>query len=151
MPAPPSRPWWDVALVAALVPTALIEGIVGDDVPWSLYTTLLTMACAIAVLWRAQHPLLMLLLAFGAQTQLKSDQPWPGWTTAPSTRLWLCCCFPPRSRAGTVADTSRWGSCSPLACHVLRELLDGSPATGILVGVGFLIFPVVLGVAVASG
>jgi hypothetical protein len=54
MPAPPTRPWWDVALVAALVPTALIEGIVRDDVPWPPYTIVLTMVCAIAVLWRAR-------------------------------------------------------------------------------------------------
>ena len=61
VPAPPSRPWWDVALVAALIPTALIEGIVRDDVPWAPYTTMFTMVCATALLWRARYPLGMLL------------------------------------------------------------------------------------------
>ena len=38
-----------------------------------------------------------------------------------------------------------------MACHVLRELLYGSPAADIVVGAGFLSFAVVLGAAVRFG
>ena len=151
VPAPPSRPWWDVALVAALVPTALIEGIVRDEVPWPPYTIVLTMVCAIAVLWRAQHPLGMLLLAFGAQTLAGVGPAVAGLDEGVLYSSAVVLLLP--------YSLARWDSGRHVtvgvgllvACHVLRELLYGSPAADILVGAGFLILPVVLGMAVRFG
>ena len=148
VPAPASRPWWAVALVAVLVPTALIEGIVRDDVPWAPYTVVLTMVCAVSLLWRVQFPLGMLLLAFGAQTLAGMGPALAGmddgvlYTTAVVLLL-------PYSLA-------RWDSGRHvivgvgllLAGHVLRELVYGAPATDIVVGTTFLILPVVCGAAV---
>ncbi|HPJ19522.1 MAG TPA: hypothetical protein PK635_10405 [Actinomycetota bacterium] len=33
VPAPATRPWWDIAVVAVLVPSAVLEGIARSDVP----------------------------------------------------------------------------------------------------------------------
>ncbi len=68
VPSPPGIPWWDRVLAAVLVPAALVEGLVRDDVPWPAYSIVLAMVCPIALLWRTQHPLAMLVLGFGAQT-----------------------------------------------------------------------------------
>lgn len=151
VPAPLSRPWWDVALVAALVPTALVEGIVREDVPWPPYSIVLTMVCVIAVLWRTQYPLGMLLLAFGAQTLAEVGPAVAGlndgalYTTAVVLLLPYSLARWDSGRHVTV------GVVVLIAGHVLRELLYGSPATDIVVGAGFLGFPVVLGAAVRFG
>ena len=128
VPAPLSRPWWDVALVAALVPTALIEGIVREDVPWPPYSIVLTMVCAIAVLWRAQYPLGMLLLAFGAQTLAEVGPAVAGlddgtlYTTAVVLLLPYSLARWDSGRHVTV------GVGLLIACHVLRELLTAPRA-----------------------
>ena len=151
VPAPPARPWWDVALVAALVPTALIEGIVREEVPWPPYIIVLTMACAITVLWRRQHPLAMLLLAFGTQTLAGVGPVVAGLDEGVLYSSAVVLLLP--------YSLSRWdsgrhvtvGVVFLLACHVLREVLYGSRATDVLAGAGFLILPVVLGMAVRFG
>ena len=151
VPAPPARPWWDVALVAALIPTALVEGIVRDDVPWPPFTIVLTMVCVIAVLWRAQYPLGMLLLGLGAQTLAGAGPAVAGMGDGALYATAVVLLFP--------YSLARWdsgrhimvGAVLLMACHVLRELVYGSPANDILVGAGFLLFSVVLGVAVRFG
>lgn len=151
VPAPPSRPWWDAALVAALIPTALVEGIVRDDVPWPPYTIVLAMVCVIAVLWRARYPLWMLLLAFGAQTLAGVGPAVAGLDGGVLYTTAVVLLFPyslGRWDSGRHVTT---GVVLLMTCHVLRELLYGSPATDILVDTSFLIVPAVVGVAVRLG
>lgn len=61
-PDPPRRVWRDWALVAVLVPVAVLEGVRGADLP----SVLLTLGLIPTLLWRRTRPLLMLVIAFGA-------------------------------------------------------------------------------------
>ncbi len=65
-PQPPPRVWRDWVLVAALVPTALLEGVFRDDVVWRPVSLLLAVALPGTLLWRRTHPLGVVMVAFGA-------------------------------------------------------------------------------------
>lgn len=148
VPAPPGIPWWDRALGAVLVPAALVEGLVRDDVPWPAYSIALAMVCPVALLWRTRHPLAMLVVSYGAQTLAGVGPALAGepYGVLVVTSCVLLCAY----------SLARWASGRAvvagvtflLAAHLLREPLYGSSATSILVGVGFLLFPVALGAAV---
>ncbi|MGA7688078.1 MAG: hypothetical protein WCA29_02470, partial [Jiangellales bacterium] len=130
---PPSRPWWDVALVAALVPTALIEGI-ARDVPSPLYSVGLATVCVVAVLWRRQYPLAMLLVAFGAQTLAGVGPALAGLDYFVLDTTAVVLLFP--------YSLARWASgrhilvglVLMLAAHYAREPLYGSTAQDNLIG-----------------
>ena len=66
VPEPPPRLWRDWVLVAALVPTALLEGVLRDDVVWRPVALLMAMALPATLLWRRTHPLGVVMVAFGA-------------------------------------------------------------------------------------
>ena len=65
-PQPPGRVWRDWVLVAALVPTALLEGLLRDDVVWRPVSVLLGVTLPWTLLWRRTHPLAAVVVAFGA-------------------------------------------------------------------------------------
>ena len=65
-PQPPARVWRDWVLVAALVPTALLEGLLRDDVVWRPVALLLAVTLPATLLWRRTHPLGVVMIAFGA-------------------------------------------------------------------------------------
>lgn len=65
-PLPPTRVWRDWALVAVLVPTAALEGILREDVTWRGVALALAMALVSTLLWRRTQPLLAVAVAFGA-------------------------------------------------------------------------------------
>ena len=65
-PHPPARVWRDWVLVAVLVPTALLEGVLRDDVVWRPVSVLLGVALPWTLLWRRTHPLAVVVVAFGA-------------------------------------------------------------------------------------
>lgn len=148
VPGPARRPWWDVALVAALVPVALLEGLGRDDVPWPAVTISLGVVCVLALLWRAQYPLGMLVLAFGAQTLAGVGPAFAADTYGFLYTTAVVLLFP--------YSLGRWasgphivaGAALLVAAHLLREPLAGSPPAEVLVGAGFLLLPVALGVAV---
>ena len=64
--APPVRVWRDWALVAVLVPTALLEGILRTDVAWRPVALALAVALVFPLLWRRTHPLAVVAVLFGA-------------------------------------------------------------------------------------
>ncbi len=64
--APPVRVWRDWALVAALVSTAVLEGIFRTDVAWRPVALGLAVALAFPLLWRRTHPLVVVTVLFGA-------------------------------------------------------------------------------------
>ena len=55
----------DYALVAAMMVTALLEGLLRDDVPWQPLATVVAVALAPVLLWRRTHPLACVVVAFG--------------------------------------------------------------------------------------
>ena len=64
--APPVRVWRDWALVAVLVTTAILEGILRTDVAWRPVALVLAVALVFPLLWRRTHPLAVVAVIFGA-------------------------------------------------------------------------------------
>jgi signal transduction histidine kinase len=62
----PRRVWRDWVLIGVLVPTALIEGFVRDDVVWSPVSVLLVASLVTTLLWRRQYPLVMTAITMGS-------------------------------------------------------------------------------------
>jgi len=67
-PQPPARVWRDWLLVALLVPTAVLEGVLRADVVWRPVALVLAVALVFTLLWRRTHPLTTVAVAFGAVT-----------------------------------------------------------------------------------
>jgi signal transduction histidine kinase len=63
-PAPP-RAWWDWVLVAALAPTAVLEGVLRQDLNHRTLSVIVCTGLVATLLWRRTHPLLMVATAFG--------------------------------------------------------------------------------------
>jgi signal transduction histidine kinase len=64
-PQPPARVWRDWVLVALLVSTAILEGLLRDDVVWRPVALVLAVGLVWTLLWRRSHPLLAVAVAFG--------------------------------------------------------------------------------------
>ena len=58
--------WRDWALVSALVPTAVLEGVLRDDVVWRPLSIVVAVILVFTLLWRRTSPLAMVALAFGS-------------------------------------------------------------------------------------
>jgi len=58
--------WRDWALVAVLVPTAVLEGLLRDEVEWRPVALVLALGLVFPLLWRRTHPLAAVAAAFGA-------------------------------------------------------------------------------------
>ena len=65
-PAPPARVWRDWVLVAVLVPTAVLEGLLREDLAWPAVALVLALVAISTLLWRRTRPLLAVAVAFGA-------------------------------------------------------------------------------------
>lgn len=66
-PRPPDAPvrvWWDWALVAVLVPAAVLEGALRPDLPLRAVSVAVTVGLAPALLWRRTRPLLVVSIVF---------------------------------------------------------------------------------------
>jgi signal transduction histidine kinase len=63
---PTAPAWWDRALVAALAPTAVIEGLLRPNVTWRPLAISVCVALAVALLWRRTHPFAVASAAFGS-------------------------------------------------------------------------------------
>jgi signal transduction histidine kinase len=64
-PGAPRRVWRDWALVAVLVPAAVLEGLLADDIPWRPLSVAVTVGLIPTLLWRRTRPLLMIAIGFG--------------------------------------------------------------------------------------
>ena len=70
-PGNPGILWWDRWLVAGVVATAIVEGILRwDSLFWGPVTILFAVALAITLLWRRTHPLTVVAIDFGALTAM---------------------------------------------------------------------------------
>ena len=65
-PAPPARVWRDWVLVAVLVPTALLEGLLREGLSWPAVAVVLGVVAISTLLWRRTRPLLAVAVAFGS-------------------------------------------------------------------------------------
>lgn len=65
-PDPPTRVWRDWALVAVLVPSTVVEGVLREDVAWRGIYVALVLALIPVLLVRRTHPLLAVAVTFGA-------------------------------------------------------------------------------------
>ena len=61
---PPRRVWRDWLLVGALVPTAILESILRNDISWRPVALVLGVVPMFALLWRRTHPLLAIAVVF---------------------------------------------------------------------------------------
>ncbi len=150
MPPPARDGWWrvDVAVVAVLTATAVVEVLARDDVPWPLFTLVMTLVCVVSVLWRTRFPLGMVLLSYGAQTVTGLAPALAGlpYGVPNTTAVVLLLAY----------SLGRWASgrhvlagvAFLMVAHFGREPVYGSSTQDNLIGAGFLLLPVVLGVAV---
>ncbi|MDQ3462711.1 MAG: hypothetical protein M3471_06755, partial [Actinomycetota bacterium] len=82
-PDPPARVWRDWALVAALLPVAVLEGVLRDDLEWRVVSVAVVVALVPTLLWRRTQPFLAVVAAFGTLTlvqvvSLVVDTYWEG-------------------------------------------------------------------------
>ena len=68
VPNPPVRVWRDWALVAVLVLSAILEGILREDLVWRPASLILGTTLIFTLLWRRTHPLAVTAITFGAIT-----------------------------------------------------------------------------------
>lgn len=61
----PERVWRDWVLVGVLMVTALLEGVLRDDVTWRPFVTIVAVGLAPVLLWRRTHPLVCVVVGFG--------------------------------------------------------------------------------------
>lgn len=66
----PGRSARDWVLAGALMVTALLEGVLRDDVAWRPFATIVAVGLAPVLLWRRTHPLACVVVAFGAAMAL---------------------------------------------------------------------------------
>ena len=147
-PAPPARVWRDWVLVAVLVPTAVLEGLLREDVAWPAVAVVLALIAVSTLLWRRTRPLLAVAVAFGAFSAgavaaiLWADEP-VGLYTGLCVLLLPYALF--RWGAGREAAI---GLAIILATCVVGIAADRTGALEAVFGTVFLLFPAALGASV---
>ena len=147
-PQPPARVWRDWVLVAVLVPTAILECLLRDDVVWRPVALVLAVGLVWTFLWRRTHPLLAVAVAFGAviagsiASLIGADGPVGLYTMA---SMVLLCYSLVRWGAGREVGI---GLAIILVALVLGVAEDFTGVVDALLGSVFLLFPATLGAAV---
>jgi signal transduction histidine kinase len=147
-PAPPARVWRDWLLVAVLAPTALLEGLLREDLAWPAVAVVLGLVAVSTLLWRRTRPLLAVAVAFGSFSAggvagfFWADEPVGLYTS-------ICVLLLPYA-------LFRWGAGREVAIGlaiILASCVVGIAVdfTGLVDAVGatvFLLFPAALGASV---
>ena len=147
-PAPPARVWRDWLLVAVLVPTALLEGLLREDLAWRAVAIVVALVAISTLLWRRTRPLLAVAVAFGSigaaavAELLWADEP-VGLYTSICVLLLPYALF--RWGAGREAAI---GLVIILACCVIGIAADDTGVVDAVAGTVFLLFPAALGASV---
>src|SRR3954471_18121235 len=66
----PARGWRDWVLAGVLMVTALLEGVLRDDVTWRPFATIVAIGLAPVMLWRRTRPLACVVVGFGTAMAL---------------------------------------------------------------------------------
>ena len=147
-PAPPARVWRDWVLVAVLVPFAVLEGLLREDLAWPAVATVLTLVAISTLLWRRTRPLLAVAVAFGSIGAVAVAE--IVWADEPvGLDTILCVLLLPYA-------LFRWGSGREaaiglaiiLACGVVGTVADFPGVVDAVFGAVFLLFPAALGASV---
>src|SRR5262245_2689467 len=147
-PRPPRRVWRDWVLVAALVPTAVLEGLLRQDVVWRPVAIALAVGLVFTLLFRRTHPLAAVAVAFGAlivvevAAFLGGAGPVGLYTNAYVLLLPYALFRWGSGREATI------GLAVILIAYVLGVVEDYTGAADAVAGFVFGLFPAVLGAAV---
>jgi signal transduction histidine kinase len=147
-PAPPVRVWRDWVLVAVLVPAAVLEGVLREDLTWPVVAVVLALVAVSTLLWRRTRPLLAVAVAFGAfsaggvASLFWADEP-VGLDTSICVLLLPYALF--RWGAGREAAI---GLAIILATCAIGIAADDTSAGDAVGGTVFLLFPAALGASV---
>lgn len=147
-PRPPARVWRDWALVALLVPTAVLEGILREDLVWRPVALVLGVALVFPLLWRRTRPLGAVAVVFGAlgavqvAALLAADEPVGLYANA------LILLLPYSLFRWGAGREAVIGLAIILVVGVLCVAGDFTGVVDALVGGMFLLFPAALGASV---
>jgi signal transduction histidine kinase len=147
-PAPPTRVWRDWVLVAVLVPIAVLEVLLREDVVWPAVAIVLALVAISTLLWRRTRPLLAVAVAFGSfGAAAVAGLVWADELVGLNTDL--CVLLLPyallRWGAGREAAI---GLAIILACCAVSIAADSTAALDAVFGTVFLLFPAALGASV---
>jgi len=147
-PHPPPRVWRDWLLVAVLVPAAILEGILREDLVWRGVALALGVALVITLLERRTHPLGAVAVAFGALGAVSvAALLGPGEPVGLDTTAYVIV---------LPYSLIRWGSGREATIGlaiilIVAALGIAGDFTGVgeaVAGIAFLLFPAVLGASV---
>jgi signal transduction histidine kinase len=147
-PAPPARVWRDWVLVAVLVPTAVLEGVLREDVAWRPVALVLALAVVALLLWRRTSPLAVVAASFGVLAAegvaalVGAGEPVGLYTN-------FCVLLLPYAlfRWGAGREAA-FGLAIILVVGVFCTAVEFTGVTDALIGGVFLLFPAALGASV---
>ncbi len=146
-PDPPARVWRDWALVVALIPVVVLEGVLREDLVWRVASVVVALALLPTLLWRRTHPLAAFVAAFGLVTvvdvaSLAAGVYWTGLNTTVFVVL-------------LIYSLLRWASgrhaaigLAVLSIPVLLSAFDPIPIGDVITGGLFVLAVAAVGVAV---
>jgi signal transduction histidine kinase len=146
-PDPPPVQWWDWALAIGLVPAAVAEGLLREDLAWRPLSIALVAVVVPALLLRRSQPLVAAVVGFGTclvvqVAALAAGVSWEGLDTGAALLVVLFALF--RWGAGREAAL---GVSLPLAA-VLLSAVDDAPVGDVAGGALMVLFVSALGAAV---
>lgn len=144
---PPGPTWRDWVLVAVVVAVAVVETVTRDPLVWPVTSWVVTVGVALLLPWRRVHPLLVVVVAFGAMSaidvvSLLRDVEWEGLYTG----LFLLV-FP--------YSLTRWASMREvgiglgvMSVPLILTPVGGAPAGDIIGGIVVILLSCAIGFAV---
>ncbi len=137
--------WRDWALALALVPVAVVEGVLSDGLVWPIASVVITLALLPTLLWRRTHPLSTVVVAFGTLTTfnvatLAVGVNWEGLITNVFVLLLLYALF--RWGSGRHAAIGLAVTSVPLGLGVIDQMIyptPGESAVSNVVGGGLVL------------
>ena len=155
MPDPPAPGWRDWALVAALAPVAVLEGVLAEHLAWPVVSMVVALGLLPTLLWRRTYPLGVVVVAFGTITaveivSLAVGVEWDGLSTNVYVLLLLYALF--RWGSGRHATIGLAVVSVPLLLStvelVVRPPADGVPAGEVIGGSLVVLVAAALGASV---
>ena len=147
-PGPPRRVWRDWALILTLVPLAILEVEVREDIGWAPVRLGLSIALTFALLWRRTAPLVVVAIVFAtlAAFSVATLVGLPG-PTALYTLVWVLMLPYALFRWGSGREAAI-GSAIMLVSAALGIAVDAPSVSEIVLGIGLLMLPAALGASV---